>query len=189
MVPILALWLPILVAAVLVFAASSVIHMFLPYHRSDFAGLPAEDEVMADLRRYDIPPGDYVVPYAGGDPEVMKSEDFQARAAAGPVAFMTVLPKGDPFDMSAQLAQWFVYCLLVSLFAGYIAGVALAPGADYLNVFQLAGASAFAGYGLGVMQRSIWYGQKWSTTFKNVFDGLIYGLLTAGAFGWLWPGS
>ena len=187
MVSILALWLPILVAAIFVFAASSVIHMFLPYHRKDFKQVPREDDVMADLRTYGIPPGDYVIPYAGGDPEVMKSEDFKQKAADGPVAFMTVLPSDDPFAMGAQLTQWFLYCLLVSLFAGYIAGQALGPGAEYLKVFQFSGATAFAGYGLAQMQGSIWFGRAWSTTIKNLIDALIYAMLTAGAFGWLWP--
>jgi hypothetical protein len=27
----------------------------------------------------------------------------------------------------------------------------------------------------------------WGTTIKEVIDGLVYGLLTAGTFGWLWP--
>ena len=74
MVALPTLWLAIVLAAFLVFAASSVIHMFLPYHRSDFAPVPSEDGVMEALRRFDIPPGDYVLPHAGGDPEVMKSD-------------------------------------------------------------------------------------------------------------------
>lgn len=187
MVGIFALGLPIIVAAILVFIASSVIHMFLPYHRNDFGQVPREDEVMDALRRVDIPPGDYVIPYAGGDPEVMKSEEFRAKAERGPVAFLTVLPKGDPTAMGAQLTQWFLFCLLVSVFAAYIAGRALAPGAEYLRVFQLTGAAAFTGYALALFQGSIWYGRGWSTTLKNVFDGFVYALLTAGAFGWLWP--
>jgi hypothetical protein len=28
---------------------------------------------------------------------------------------------------------------------------------------------------------------KWSATLKNMFDGLLYALVTAGTFGWLWP--
>jgi hypothetical protein len=27
----------------------------------------------------------------------------------------------------------------------------------------------------------------WSIVLKESFDGLIYSLLTAGTFGWLWP--
>jgi len=186
MVGVLALWLPILVAAVLAFAASSIIHMFLPYHRTDFSGVPAEDSVMDALRGFNIPAGDYMIPHAGS-PEVMKSEEFQAKAKKGPVWVVTAFPKGDPFAMGSQLAQWFVYCLIVGIFAAYITGRALAPGADYLRVFRFAGCTAFIGYSLAHMQRSIWYKQAWSTTLKNMFDGLIYGLLTAGSFAWLWP--
>lgn len=187
MVGLTALWLPILIAAVFIFVASSIIHMFLPYHRKDFKGLPDEDGVLDALQKFDIPAGDYVIPYAGGDMEVMKSEEFKAKAAKGPVAFMTVLPKGDPFAMGAQLTQWFIYCVVVSVFAAYVSGRALAPGAEYLAVHRFAGVTAFAGYGLALFQRSIWYKQAWSTTLKSVFDALLYGMLTGGVFGWLWP--
>jgi hypothetical protein len=64
MVPISALWLPILLSAAIVFAASCIIHMVLPYHRGDFRGVPKEDEVMEALRRFNIPPGDYMMPHA-----------------------------------------------------------------------------------------------------------------------------
>ena len=89
--------------------------------------------------------------------------------------------------MGSQLAQWFVYCLIVGVFAAYITSRAAAPGAEYLSVFRFAGCTAFIGYSLAHMQRSIWFKQAWSTTLKNMFDGLIYGLLTAGSFAWLWP--
>jgi hypothetical protein len=186
MVPILSLWLPIVVAAVLVFVGSSVIHMALTYHRTDWRKLPDEDGAMDALRAFSIPPGDYVVPFAGS-PEVMKTEEFQEKANKGPVAFMTVLPPGNPFGMGKQLMQWFVYCLIVSVFAAYLAGRAVGPGADYLSVFRFAGFTAFACYAVAGWQRSIWYYQNWGMTIKNTVDGLIYGLLTAGAFGWLWP--
>ena len=186
MVGVHALWLPILVAAILVFVASSIIHMFLPYHRSDFWGVPNEDGVMDALRAFKIPAGDYVIPRAGS-PEALKSEEYREKAKKGPVVFMTVLPAGDPFAMGSQLAQWFVYCLIVGVFAAYITGRALGPGVEYHSVFRFAGCTAFIGYALAHLQRSIWYKQAWSTTLKNMFDGLVYGLLTAGVFGWLWP--
>ena len=43
------------------------------------------------------------------------------------------------------------------------------------------------GYAIALWQASIWMGRSWSTTLKGTFDGLIYALLTAGTFGWLWP--
>jgi len=46
MVSITALWLPILLSAVIVFVASSIIHMLLPIHKSDYRKLPDEEKVM-----------------------------------------------------------------------------------------------------------------------------------------------
>lgn len=184
MVPVMSLWLPILVAAVLVFVVSSVIHMMLTYHQSDFEAVPDEDAVRAGLSG--VPPGDYVVPHTRSKEE-RASEEFQAKMNEGPVAFMTVFPAGE-IGMGASLVQWFLYCGLVGLFAAYVAGTALPPAADYLSVFQIAGAVAFAGYGLALLQNSIWLRRKWSSTLKAMFDALVYALLTAGTLGWLWPG-
>lgn len=188
MVALSALWLPVLVAAVLVFLASSVVHTVLPHHKNDFAAFPQEAAMMDALSPFDIPPGDYVMPHAGADMEVMKSEEFRAKAARGPVMFATVLPRGDAmFNMGPQLAAWFVYCLLISLFAGYMASRAVPAGGEYLEVFRFAGTTAFAAYALALPQRNIWFRAKWSTTVKSMVDGLVYALLTGGAFGWLWP--
>ena len=90
-------------------------------------------------------------------------------------------------NISRSGVQWFVYSIVVSLIAGYVAGVALLPGADYLRVFQIAGCVAFTGYALGLAQASIWGGKNWGTTLRGMADGLLYGLLTGGTFGWLWP--
>jgi len=54
-------------------------------------------------------------------------------------------------------------------------------------VFRVAGTVAFMAYGVGHIVNSIWMGQPWSNTLKHVFDGLVYSLLLAGTFGWLWP--
>ena len=62
MVSIFSLWLPILLSAVAVFVASSLIHMVLRYHSRDYKRLPSEDDVMDALRPFDLPPGDYMVP-------------------------------------------------------------------------------------------------------------------------------
>ena len=36
MMPLSALWLPIVLSAVIVFVASSIMHTLLPYHRGDY---------------------------------------------------------------------------------------------------------------------------------------------------------
>jgi hypothetical protein len=185
MVPMMSLWIPILVSAVIVFVVSSIIHMVLPYHRNDLLKVPKEDELMEALRRLDLPPGDYGVPHPGSM-EGMKKPEFIEKMKKGPIALMTIAPGAEP-SMTANLVLWFLYSVLVSFFAAYIAGRALGPGSHYLAVFRFVGASAFMGYSLGLLQNSIWYRRKWGTTLKSVFDGLLYGLFTAGTFGLLWP--
>jgi hypothetical protein len=187
MISIVSLWLPVVVAAVAVFVVSSVIHMVLTYHQSDYAQLPSEQAVREALRGFDIPPGDYHTPF-GGSAKAMSDPAFVEKMTRGPVALMTFIKPGPP-SMTANLVQWFVFCLAISLFAAYLTSRAVAPGADYLAVFRFAGTTAFAGYGLALIEDSIWYYRKWSTTWKNVFDGLVYALITAGVFGWLWPGG
>lgn len=185
MVPITSLLVPIVVAAIVVFVASAILHMVLPFHRSDMRKVPNEDEFLAAVRKLNIPPGDYGSPNPGS-PAGMKDPKFLEKMRQGPVVFMTVAPGREP-GMASNLTMWFIFCLVVSLFGAYIAGRALAPGAVYLEVFRFAGATTFAAYALGEIPASIWYQKSWATTIKNVIDGLIYGLLTAGVFGWLWP--
>lgn len=185
MVPLMSLWLPILVAAALVFIASSIAHTVLPHHRSDFSEAPDEDAIMDALREAGVQPGtDYVVPHAG--PEELKSPEFQAKYAKGPAAIVSVLPAGPP-SMGKSLVGWFVYCVVVSVFAAYVAGRAVEAGGDYLSVFRFAGVTAFAGYALALWQSNIWFGRSLSTTVKSNLDGIVYALLTGGVFGWLWP--
>lgn len=185
MVPIMSLWIPILGSAVIVFVASSIMHMVLPYHHGDLRKLPREDDVMAALRPFDIPPGDYAMPCAGSM-GAMRNPAFVEKMTRGPVALMTVAPNGPP-SMVSSLALWFVYAVVVSIFAAYIAGRAVGPGTPYPQVFRFAGCTAFVGYSLALAQQSIWSRRSWATTIKSMFDGLVYGLLTGGMFGWLWP--
>jgi hypothetical protein len=185
MVTIVSLWLPILVSAVIVFVVSSIIHMVLGYHKNDFIRVPDEGKARDAFGPLNIPPGDYVIPYAGTTKE-MASPEFADKRDTGPVLFMTVLKPGKQ-SMAGSMVAWFLYSVLVGIFAAYIATRNLAPGADYRAVFRLVGTVAFMGYSLALLQNSIWYKRKWSSTLKSMLDGFIYALMTAGAFGWLWP--
>jgi hypothetical protein len=183
----MSLVMPILLSAVLVFIVSSLVHTVLPYHRQDFRALPQEkeEEVRAVLRRLSIPPGDYMAP-SRWLPDGTSQPAFADRMKAGPSVLMNVAA-GGPMSMGKNLVQWFVYTLVVSLFAAYIASRALGVGAEYLDVFRFVGTSAFMGYSLALAQQSIWFRRNWASTLKSMGDGLLYALLTAGAFGWLWP--
>ncbi|MCW8810597.1 MAG: hypothetical protein OQK52_01600 [Ignavibacteriaceae bacterium] len=186
MVPILSLWLPILLSAVAVFILSSIIHMVLGYHKNDFSTLPNEKQVLDDLRKHNLPEGDYSFPRPNNMKD-MKSPEFIEKMKQGPVGMMTISKNGSP-NMGKELSLWFIYSIIVGIFAAYVAGRALPQGAHYLQVFRFAGVTAFVGYSLALLQGSIWYKRSWSATFKSMFDGLIYALFTAGFFGWLWPG-
>ncbi len=179
------LWLPILVATVLVFVASSAIWMALPYHKSDTRKLPDEGAALEPLSKQDLAPGAYRFPWAD-DMKAMKEPAFVEKLKRGPVGFLTVLPKGE-FPMGKTLAQWTVYCLAIGVLVAYVTGRTLGADAPYLDVFRISGTVAFMAYAGGHLPDAIWWGKPFSNAWKDVLDGLIYGLLTAGAFGWLWP--
>ena len=185
MVPITSLWIPILLSAVIVFIASSILHMVLTYHRSEYRKLPDEDALLNAMRERQIPPGFYAFPHHTG-PKEMKSPEMMEKFKKGPVGFVTLIPNGLP-AMGKYLGMWFAFCVLMGVFVAYITGRTVVSGAHYLVVFRIAGTVAFMGYSMGHIIDSIWKGQQWSTTFKHMFDGLVYSLLTGGTFGWLWP--
>ena len=184
MVGLTALWIPILLSAVIVFVASSILHMVLPYHRSDYKKLPEEDKVMGALRAAGLSRGVYIFPHCSQ--QDMKKPEMQEKFKQGPVGTVTVFPSG-PVNMPKYLVQWLLYCLVVGIFTAYLVGRTTPSGTVYLAVFRVAGAVAFMAYGVGQLVNGIWRGQPWSVVIKEVFDGLVYSLLTAGTFGWLWP--
>jgi hypothetical protein len=185
MVTLQMLWLPILLSAVFVFVVSSLIHMFLPWHKNDYRKVPDQDKLMDILRPLNIPPGDYMVPRAASTAE-MRSPAFLDKMKKGPVMMLSVWQSGTT-GMSKELILWFLYTVVIGIFAGYVSGRALQVGSPYLSVFRFAGTTAFLGYTAALWQMSIWYRRPWSTTLVITLDGLIYALLTAGTFGWLWP--
>ncbi len=184
MVTLSQLVLPIVLSAVLVFVVSFLVHMVLGYHKSDMRGLPNEEAARQVLGGA-LAPGQYAIPYCA-DMKAMKDPAIQQRWKEGPVAVLTVFRPG-PMRMGGMLVQWFVYCLVISFFVAYLTSRLLIPATDYLHVFRVAGTVAWLGYAGATISQGIWMGRPWSTVLKDVFDGLLYGLVTAGTFGWLWP--
>lgn len=187
MVSLTALWLPIVLSAVLVFVVSAVLHMVLKYHSGDFSRLPDEEKTLESLREANVPPGDYNFPYFASMKET-SSPEGKARFERGPVGMVTLLANG-PVAMGGMLVQWLLYCLAMSVLVGYLTGLTVAPGAEYMHTFRVASVVAFLAYAGAQPIESIWMGRRWSTTWKNVLDGFIYSLVTAGAFAGFYPGS
>ena len=185
MVPIPELWLPILVATVLVFVASNLVWMVLPHHKGDTRRLPEEGPVVEALGKQGLKPGLYRFPWASSIAE-MKDPAFVEKLNKGPVGLLTITPSG-PFNMGRAMGLWVGYLVVVGIFVAYLTGRVLGPDAHYLQVFRVAGTAAFLAYSGAQLPASIWWGKPLGVAFREILDGLLYGLLTAGAFGWLGP--
>jgi hypothetical protein len=179
------LWLPVIVSAVAVFVVSSLVHMVLKYHKADFKPLPREEEVRQALARADAAPGLYMTPHCA-DHSQMNDPAIREKYAKGPIALLTVLPRGVP-NLPKHLAQWFAFSLLISFITAYVARHTMSYGADNVLVMRVTGSIAFMGYGFSHLSDSIWKGQPWSNTVRALLDGGIYALVTALTFRFLWP--
>ena len=179
------LWLPILLSAVAVFVVSSIVHMALPHHRNDFARLPGEDEVMRALAQGGPAPATYMFPFAGSM-AAMKDPAWVEKRTRGPSGILTIVPAGMPV-MAKNLVAWFIYSIVISLFAAYIASRALLPGAPSGEVMRFTAATTFFCYGVGMAHESVWFNRRWSVTLKYLFDALLYALAAGAVFAWLWP--
>ena len=183
--PIGSLWLPVVVSAAAVFFVSSFLHMVLKYHNADYRKLANEDDVAAAVRKGSPAPGVYFIPHTA-DHRQMKDPAVQKRFADGPVALVTVLQNGPP-AIAMHLAQWLGFSLLVGFVTAYVARHTLTLGADGMLVMRMTGAVAFAGYGLGYVQDSIWKGIPWANSFRGLLDAAIYAVVTGIVFRLLWP--
>jgi hypothetical protein len=184
MVSLIGLWLPILLSAVAVFVASSIIHMALPWHSKDFKKFPNEDAVLDAVRPFNLAAGEYVAPRPDSMAH-MSSPEFQNKLKRGPNIMLTVLDAGN--SMARNLALWFVYGIVIALFTAYVAALTLEAGAPYMTVFRITSTVSFVAYALALWQSVIWYSRGLGYTVRTTIDGLVYGLLTGGVFGWLWP--
>ena len=172
--------MPILVSAAVVWIASALVWMVLPWHKTDWTAPLDEDGLRQALKG--STPGLYMLPYCV-DPKALNDDAMQKKFIDGPLAYITVIPNGLP-KMGPKLGMTFLFYLLVGIIAAYFVSRTVGAG-DYLEVFRIAGTTAFVAYGIAYFQESIWFGRPWSLTAKSLLDALIYGLLTGGVFGWL----
>lgn len=179
------LWLPILLSAVVVFVCSAIFWMVLPFHKADFREVPEEEAVRAALNRKKLAPGQYMIPWCG-DMKQMKEPGHIKKLEEGPICTLVVKPSGQ-MNMGSAMATSIVYNIVIAIFVAYLTGRLLPAGAQYLAVFRVAGTATILAYCGALFYPAIWMGRPWGVTLRDVMDGIIYGLLTAGIFGWLWP--
>jgi hypothetical protein len=182
----LSLWLPILLSAVVVFVTSSLIHMLLKWHASDYNALPNEDAVRDAIRAGAPAPGRYVLPHCA-DMKDMASEAMKKKYVEGPVGHVTILHNG-VHNMGKYLGQWFVWALTISVIAAFLATQLF--GLDHAHAraaAKLVGAVTFIAHGFGTVSESIWMGRPWSTSVKFLADSVLYAVGSGLVFYWLWP--
>ncbi len=179
------LWAPTIVSALGVWFTNSLVYAALPHHKSDFKPLPNEDAARKALKPQNIPAGQYNVPNLPSYHDARKPE-YIRKFEEGPVAFITVLPRGIQ-SVGKSLGLSLLYYLMVSTLVAYLAGVTLSAGTPYLSVFRITATTAWLAYGWGIVPEAIWFGRPWKAIVKHLADSLLFALVTAGIFGWLWP--
>lgn len=184
-VTLLQLWLPILAGTILAWIVSGLIHMVVKYHNSDYQQLDNEAAVLDALRAGTQKLGLHQFPFCG-DMKNMQDENVKAKFTRGPVGLLVIVPNGMP-PMGKLMAQQISHFLFGSILIAYCATQALEPGADYMSVFRFVASVGFLAFGWASIPYSIWFGFQWSMTARYLLDALIYGLVVAGAFAWLWP--
>jgi hypothetical protein len=185
MAHLLVLWLPILVSAVAIFFLSSLVHMVIPWHKSDYDRFPDESAALDALRALNLPAGEYMAPRPESR-EGMSSPEFKAKVERGPLVLLNIRP-GGPISMGGPLGWWFVYLVVTSFFSGHVAWGAFHDHFETAGVFHTVALSAFLAYTAALWQGVIWFRRPASVAFKSTIDGLIYALVTAWIFVWLWP--
>lgn len=182
----LSLWLPILLSAVTVFVISSLIHMVIKWHASDYTSLPNEDAVRAAIRAGNPAPGRYVIPHCA-DMKDMGSDAMKQKYAEGPVGHLTLIAPGAP-NMGKYLGLWFLWSLAIAVVAGFLASRLIAMDHAHCRAAaKLVFAVTFIAHGFGTVAESIWMGRPWSSSAKHLLDAALYGLGCGAVFCWLWP--
>ena len=185
MVPLARLWVPILLATLAVFIVSSLVHMVVKWHNSDYRRLPNEDEVREAIQKGHPEPGQYVMPYCmdmkqRNDPEMIK------KYMDGPLGMVYLMAPGLP-PMGKSMAAWVGFNLVIAGGVAYLLSRTLAPGTPCRQVFRVAATLCFLIHAGGAVPGAIWMGKPWRVAWKEVGDALAYGLASGAAFAWLWP--
>ena len=158
-----AMIVPIIIASVLCFILSAIIWMAAPHHKNDWIR-------SVDIDLSNAEEGQYVIP--------------KDHMTADWYAFVFV--KRGRHNMGKSMTFWFLQLLVVCAMVGYLVYHTLPRGTEYLQIFRVAGTAALLGFSGAMAHKSIWWGWRWSVTWKEIFDGLLYALIVAGSFAFYW---
>lgn len=182
------LWLPIALAAVIVFIASSVLWMATPLHKGDYATPPDEADIQGAIKKHSFKPGMYFIPWCRGGHGAMKDPENVRRMNEGPWVLM-MIPGGKP-SFGRTLGLWFVNQVIVAALIAYVAHAAIPQGPAapaYLKVFQIVGGVSILAHGGMAAHDTMWKGLSARHTVVKLIDAAVYAALTAGCFAGFWP--
>lgn len=181
-----ALWLPILLAAVVCHVASFILWAASKWHNPDINPVPDQDAADAAINGLNLKPGFYMLP-CSHDKEDWKKPEVIERYKRGPWATINVFP-GQP-NMGKNLGLTLLMFFIISIGVAYLAASVLAPGTAYTKVFQVTCTAAVLAYTFGGVINGIWFGKPAGWVIRDIIDAAIYACITAGMFAWLWPGA
>lgn len=176
-------WLPIVLSAVFVFFASFLAWAVLPYHHKEWKRVSDERGLQGAFIELGLGPGQYSVPHGGS--ERLKEPEYKEMIERGPIVFMNVL-SGSP-NMGKNMALSLVLNLVIATFVAYLLSFTVLPGDSYLHVFRIAGVAGVLAYTSGGLLNDIWFAKPGRAILTATLDGIVFGLIVAGTFGWLWP--
>jgi hypothetical protein len=114
----------------------------------------------------------------------MGTDEFKAKMKAGPNGSLIVW--SGPCSMGKNLLCTIIFFLVVSFVIAYLAAQVLAPGAEFMKVFQFVGTAGILTYGSANILNGIWFGRK---MVCDIVDGIAYGLITGAIFAAMWPAA
>ena len=177
------LWLPILINGVVLFVASFIAWVILPHHFGDKRKLDEEQKVMDLVRELNIPPGNYMFPYAKNKQE-QGSAEFRERYVEGPRGILDVYATA---NMGLNMVLTVVFFLITSAVIGYITHFTCPPGdagVDFMRVFRVAGTIGILTHGSSGVLNGIWFKRR---SFTDIIDGIVFGVILGLIFAALWP--
>jgi len=176
------LWLPILITGFALFFASFVAWMVLQLHKNDWNKMPNEVGFMDDVRKHNLPPGNYMFPMAG-DAKEQQSPEFQQKFQKGPAGTMSIYP---PVSMGKNLGLTFLYFLATAACLAYLATLALPTGAGFLPVFRFVATAALMVYLSAMIPQSIWFKNR---IVGHVIESVAFAIIAGAIFAGFWPAS
>lgn len=180
------LWLPLLIASVVVFFASSIMWMAMPHHKKDIVFIgDKETEFLKTLNNLDLKPALYM--YPGCEMKDLKTDEGAAKWNTGPWGVITIYPNKPNFGMN--LFKTFIAYFCITLFVVYITGLSVAHGENYMHVFRVAATTAILGHCMGSLVGDFFMGKPTRFIITCFFDGVVYSLITAGILASMWPAA